>query len=121
MSTNKPSDYLKKHSKDPKLPEKTSFKYSDTHKPHVPSLREKPQMADKSTKNFVTANAVANITAVAKKPLPKYVDDPSGATHLLESSGLVPKYLHKKEYGMVPSYIDQRKKEMEEAQAEYDR
>lgn len=78
-------------------------------------------MAGKTTKNFITTNAIANITTVPKKPSPKYVDDPSGASHNLETSGLVPKFIHKKEYGKVPPYLDQRKREMAEAQAEYDR
>ena len=38
-----------------------------------------------------------------------------------QTSGLVPKYCQKQEYGKVPSYLEQRKREMAEAQEEYDR
>lgn len=78
-------------------------------------------MAAKSGKNFITTNAIANITAVPKQPVPKYVDTPAGETHCLEESGLLPKYVHKKEYGQVPQYLYQRRQEMAEAQATYER
>ena len=78
-------------------------------------------MAAKSGKNFVTTNAIANITSIPKKPVPKYVDTNTGATHRLEESGLMPKYVHKKEYGEVPQYLQQHRKEMAEAQASYER
>ena len=103
------------------MPENSTFKYTCKKKPHVPPHTEQPQLAGKSTKNFITTNAIANITAVSKKPVPRYVDAPTGATHNLEPSGLMPKYCTKKDYGKVPPYLDQRKKEMAEAQAEYDR
>ena len=78
-------------------------------------------MATKSTKDFVKTNALANITAVPKKPTPKYVDSPTGKSHDLEKSGLLPKYIKKDDFGQVPTYLEERKKELEEAQAEYAR
>ena len=33
----------------------------------------------------------------------------------------MPQYIHKKTYGKVPDYLELRKKEMAEAQAEYER
>lgn len=90
-------------------------------KPRVPTLNDKPQMAEKSTKDFVKTNAIGNITAIPKKAKPKYTDSPKGTTHLLEESGLLPQYVHKKTYGKVPEYLETRKKEMTEAQLEYER
>ena len=78
-------------------------------------------MAEKTSKNFITTNAVSNILAVPTKPTPKYVDSPFGAAHNLEGSGLMPLYTHKTEYGKVPVYIEKRKKEMAEAQTEYEK
>ena len=59
------------------------FKYpnSDSRRPAVPSHREQPQMGTKSTKNFITTNAVNNIMSVSRKPAPKYVDTAVGAKH----------------------------------------
>lgn len=90
-------------------------------KPHLPTLQERPQMAAKTDKDFLKTNAISTITAVPKKPKPKYTDSPNGTTHLLEESGLVPQYIHKKTYGRVPEYLETRRKEMTEAQLEYER
>jgi len=73
-----------------------------------------------SEKNFIKDNALSNIKSTAKRPIPKYVDTPSGNSRELLPSGLYPKYSQKNEYGKVPDYIVQRKKEAEEAQREYD-
>ena len=56
------------------------FKYpdSDSCKPAVPSHSDKPQMGSKTTKNFITTNAVNNIMSVPRKPAPKYVDTVMG-------------------------------------------
>ncbi|KAL5497331.1 hypothetical protein EMCRGX_G013791 [Ephydatia muelleri] len=120
---NSPNDYLRKHSKEPKLTGDSTFKYpdSDSRKPSVPKHTEKPQMGTTSSKNFISTNVATNVTAVPKKPTPKYVDTAMGDRFDLEKSGLVPKYLKKKEYGEVPAYLKQREQEMTEAQAEYDR
>lgn len=77
-------------------------------------------MAVKSNKNFVTANAVENIMSIPKKPEKKYADTKMGATHQLEPSGLTPKYRNKKDFGKTPEYLEKRKKEIEQAQVEYD-
>lgn len=116
-----PQDYLKR-SKEPKLPEKKAFQYPDqsSRRPAVPPHTERPQMGAKSSKNFITTNAVTNVMSVPRKPAPKYVDTAGGSRHELEKSGLVPKYVNKKDYGQVPPYLEQRKQEMEEAQAMYD-
>lgn len=77
-------------------------------------------MGVKTNKDFVKTNAVESINAVAKKPTEKYVDTVKGATHALAPSGLVPRYLQKKDYGKTPIYLTKRKEEMEEAQREYE-
>merc|ERR1719310_1223095 len=68
--------------------------------PPVPRRSEKPIMNLVSSKNFVTANAVENILAAPKKVVQE-----------------VPDYLHKDDYGKVPAYLTQIKKDIEE---EYD-
>ena len=78
-------------------------------------------MAKKTTRNFLTTNAIESITAIPKKPIPKYVDSPQGASHKLEGSGLVPEFIHKKEYGRSPEYLEKRRLEMEKMQVEYER
>lgn len=90
-------------------------------------------MGSKSTRNFITTNAVSTIMSVPRKPLAKYVDTAGGATHDLEvsacpqqgvwlpslcvigndchslnlqDSGLVPKYLQKKVWFHVIAQAD---------------
>jgi len=77
-------------------------------------------MGIKSTKNFITTNAVENIMSVPKKPAANFVDTKKGDTQPLEISGLVPKYLKRKDFGEVPEYLTRRKEEVARAQAEYD-
>ena len=89
-------------------------------KPAVPRRDERPVMGSKTEKNFIKSNAIENINANAKKSEPKYVDAPSGSTHPLVPSGLVPKYVVKKEYGKVPGYLEKRKEEQTLAQESYD-
>lgn len=128
VSVNKPDQFLKKHSKEMRTPPKASPVKKDTllsssieRKPHVPRAHERPQMATKTEKDFLKTNAISTITAVPKKPKPKYIDTPSGDTHLLEESGLIPQYVLKKTYGKVPEYLETRRKEMTEAQLEYEK
>ena len=98
VEVNPPSQYLTKGSKEPRLPEKTDFKYSDADKarPPVPKHDEKPLMGLKSNKDFVKTNAVENIMSVPKQPAVNFVDTAKGSTHPLEPSGLMPKYTKKK-------------------------
>ncbi|XP_046545897.1 enkurin-like [Haliotis rubra] len=116
-------NFLKKREKEPKLPTKQEYNYpdEDRKKPPVPKKDDKPLMGLKTTKNFLTINAVENITSVPKKPEKKFADTRIGDTHTLEPSGLEPHFIHKKEYGEVPTYLQRRKVEMDRAQEEYDR
>jgi hypothetical protein len=118
-----PQDFLKKHSKEQKLPEREARATNRECKPQrplVPRHTEQPQMGSKSNKNYVTTNAVNNIMAVPRKPAAKYVDTVSGDTFDLVASGLVPKYTNKKDYGKVPGFLERRREDMTAAQAEYD-
>lgn len=114
-------NFLKKHSKEPKLPDKREFKYPDEERkrPSVPKKQEQPLMGLKTNKNFITTNAVQNITSVPKKPEKIFVDTKKGDKNYLEPSGLEPVYIHKKDYGNKPQYLTKRQEEMRRAQEEY--
>jgi len=122
VAVNEPKKFLKKHEKEPKLPDKSVYMYPDENarRPPVPKHTEKPVMGLKSNKNFITNNAVENIMSVPKKPAAKFADTKDGKINDLEPSGLVPKYLKKKDYGKTPAYLVQRKEDMEQAQRDYD-
>ncbi|XP_062517672.1 enkurin-like [Corticium candelabrum] len=118
---NSTQDFLKKRSGEPKLPEPSPFKYPDKEKrPTVPTRKDQPMMGVKCNKDFIKTNAVETINSVAKKPSERYADTVKGATHALTPSGLVPKYLQKKDYGKTPGYLTKRREEMEQAQREYE-
>lgn len=114
-----PAEYLKKNEKHPPLPEswficgflclacylnivfyltEREFKYPDAEnrKPKIPASDDKPVMGMRTTKNFITQNAVQNIMSVAKKPEKNFVDTRKGDSHALPPSGLEPKFIHKK-------------------------
>ncbi|KAL4228190.1 hypothetical protein ACF0H5_013624 [Mactra antiquata] len=114
-------NFLKKHSKEPQLPDKREFKYPDEERrrPNVPQKDDKPLMGLKTTKNFITTNAVQNITSVPKRPEKVYVDTKKGDKNYLEPSGLEPVFTHKKDYGCTPQYLTKRQEEMKRAQEEY--
>ncbi|CAL1597462.1 unnamed protein product [Knipowitschia caucasica] len=116
-----PEKFLKKHSKEPKVSDKPqSAKEGRIHplqKPPVPTRAEISQMAvhpkqDKdSTKTF---------TCTTTKPKPISVDGHKGHREELENSGLVPKYIKKKDFGKVPVYLLRHNAEKQKAQEEYD-
>ena len=74
------------------------FKYPDSEqrKPPVPRPNDRPVMGLRTTKDYVTQNAVENIQSVARRPDKTYVDTRRGDKHSLIPSGLEPVYLHKK-------------------------
>ncbi|XP_018556259.1 enkurin [Lates calcarifer] len=115
-----PDKYLKKHAKEPKLPEKTERSKevrntSTMRKPPVPARTDNPPMGIHTKRDFIKTAAV-----VPMKPEPTCVDTNKGHKQRLENSGLVPKYIKKKDYGEVPEYILQRSEEERRAQEEYD-
>ncbi|XP_058524889.1 enkurin [Ochotona princeps] len=116
-----PKDFLKKHSKEKILPPKKKFEWNEPRKPAVPARTDHPIMGIQSGKNFINTNAADVIMGVAKKPKPIYVDKRTGDRHDLETSGLLPKYINKKDYGVTPKYICVRNEEVRQAQEEYNR
>ncbi|KAG9340099.1 hypothetical protein JZ751_022022, partial [Albula glossodonta] len=123
METPSPEKFLRKHSKEPQLPEKKPFTYMDgdgQRKPPVPARNEQPKMGIYSAKNYIRDNAIKNALAIPKRPQPIYADTKRGDKQPLECSGLVPKYSKKKDYGQTPEYLQQRKEEERRAQEEYD-
>ncbi|XP_009868133.1 PREDICTED: enkurin isoform X2 [Apaloderma vittatum] len=116
-----PKNFLKKHSKEPKLParkkEQDSKKLPEL---SVPRRTDHPVMGIQSNKNFINTNAIAAITGPPKKPQPICVDGRQGDKYLLQTSGLVPKYIKKKDYGVTPKYLTRRNEEMERARKEYE-
>ncbi|XP_039088983.1 enkurin isoform X1 [Hyaena hyaena] len=114
-----PKNFLKKHSKEKTLPPKKKFYWNEPKKPPVPLRTDIPVMGIQSEKNFININAADIIMGVAKKPKPLYVDKRTGDKHDLETSGLFPKYINKKDYGVIPEYICKRNEEVKKAQEEY--
>jgi len=116
---NAPNDFLKKNSPPDNALTGPSFKYPTAERrPPVPShkVEYKPNY---SQKNFINKNAVDVIKAPAKKPIPKYVDTRGGHKSELVPSGLYPKYSQKEDYGKVPEYLIEKRRQEEEAQREY--
>lgn len=89
-------------------------------KPAVPKVNEQNPKAKKTTKNFIVANAVENITSVSRKPKLNYVDTNSGNTNDTISSGLVPRFSLKADFGKTPDYLTKRQNTIMQAQEEYD-
>lgn len=93
-----PKNYLKKRSSDAK-PATGNFQYSDaaTRKPSVPTREQKPIYGLKTSKDYVTANAVENILRI---PAPNRNEEPD--------------WLQKPDYGQVPEYLRKVNQEREE-------
>ncbi|XP_015683869.1 enkurin-like [Protobothrops mucrosquamatus] len=107
-----PKEYLRKHAKERKLPKCTHEHVKrQPIKAQLPLQSDRPLMGIQSEKNFVTANVAEAIMAVAKKPLHACVDQRRGEKFLLDDSGLVQRFLKKKDFGVTPKYIHRRKKE----------
>lgn len=115
-----PKDFLKKHSKEKTLPPKKKFDWNEPRKPPVPLRTEHPVMGIQNDKNFINANATDVIMGMTRKYKPIYVDKRTGDKHDLETSGLVPKYINKKDYGVIPDYICKRNEEVKKSQKDYD-
>lgn len=122
VPTRAPNDFLKKHENEPKLPEKSKFQYkdADNKRPAVPKKDEVPILGLKTNKDFIKQNAVENIMSVPKKPEKNFVDTRGGHKQPLEPSGMEPLYVHKKDFGKTPEYLEKRKEEIQRAQDEYD-
>ncbi|XP_054622052.1 enkurin isoform X2 [Dunckerocampus dactyliophorus] len=113
-----PDKYLKKHSKEAQLPEKKEGcrRTCTAKKPPIPSRTEHPPMGIHTQRNFMKTT-----TAAPMKPQPASVDTNRGHKELLEHSGLIPKYIKKKDYGQVPEYLQQRSEEKQINVEKYNR
>ncbi|XP_028822284.1 enkurin isoform X4 [Denticeps clupeoides] len=118
-----PEKFLLKHSKEPRLPDKKPFSYPDNtaRKAPLPVNTDPAGAGSSARKDFVKTNAMETIAATARRPQPVYADTKTGHKNLLENSGLVPKYLKKKDFGQTPDYILQRREEARRAQQQFDR
>ncbi|KAL8164732.1 UNVERIFIED_CONTAM: hypothetical protein K2H54_003553 [Gekko kuhli] len=117
-----PKDFLQKYSKTPKLPKRKKVQGSKKSPVlTMPQRMERPIMGLRSRKNFITANAAEAILLVPKKPLRACVDVRKGDKFLIDHSGLVQKYLKKKDFGAVPKYLAKRKEEAQRAKEESDK
>jgi hypothetical protein len=120
----RPSDYLKAHEKEFKLPDKPTVSRSfeeKERKPLVPhQINDRPLLGVKTSKNFVSQNAVDAIMAVPKRPEKNVVDTRRGDKFPLDPSGLAPVYIKKRDFGAVPSYVIARKEESQRAKQEYE-
>ncbi|NXH46240.1 ENKUR protein, partial [Dicaeum eximium] len=113
-----PNDFLQKRSKEPKLaPKKKELDGKKLLPLSVPPRTYHP--ITHITKNFINKNAVAVITGEPKKPRHFCVDTRQGDKYLLEPSGLFPKYIKKKNYGVLPKYVTQRNEEIKREEEEY--
>ncbi|XP_039983150.1 enkurin [Xiphias gladius] len=115
-----PDKYLKKHSKEAKLLEQTQCSKGvrnicTVKKPAVPARTDNPPMGIHTKRDFIKTT-----TVVPMKPQPTCVDTNKGTKQRLENSGLVPKYIKKKDYGEVPEYLLERYEEEQRAQEQYD-
>jgi hypothetical protein len=92
-----PKTFLKKGTVKPVTKETVQRARTESSKPTVPSRSERPVMGLQTSKNFVVANAVENILSVPK-PL---------------SDGKID-YTKKPDYGKVPEYLSDIKKQIDE-------
>lgn len=117
VNVSPPNDYLKKSNKALPTPTPVTQK-KVTRKPPLPT-DQNPQ-SKPTGKDFIRTNAIENITSVPRKPKAHYCDTKDGHKNDLIRSGLVPVYTLKEDFGEVPEYLVQRKRETKEAQDRYD-
>ncbi|XP_068438097.1 enkurin [Clinocottus analis] len=115
-----PERYLKKHSKEPNLAKETVCskdvdQIPTVKKPSISSKTDQPLMGFHTKRDFLKTP----VTTMPMKPEPTRVDTRNGDKQPLENSGLVPKYIKKKQYGEVPEYLQQRTTNERRAKEEY--
>jgi len=106
-------------------------KQPNSEKPEVPrrqdwikTMREMSQAKEKQAEHLqarskIQENAIRNIYSIPKLPKKIYVDSVYGNKNDLLTSGLVPRYINKENYGKTPSYINKRKEQIEETEKQY--
>lgn len=94
-----PSEFMKAGSKTTniKLPAPKAFIRDEEKKPGVPTREEKPIYGLKTSKNYITANAVENILQAPRR-----------------LAGSEAKFTDKEDYGRVPEYLQRIKQERKE-------
>lgn len=119
-----PEDFLKKTdgstAQMPRPPKCKNQRLVNGRKPNVPRHNDQNLVPQQSNKDFIKANAVENITSVPRKPKLQYVDTNTGKKNDLISSGLVPRFTLKKEYGKLPEYLKNRNEQVQHSQDCYD-
>lgn len=118
VRVSQPEEYLKKSDK--ALPEPQRMAKKESRKPAVPTRYEQNKVAAQTEKDFIKTNAIENITSVPRKPKAEYCDTNTGHKNDLLTSGLVPRYTMKAEFGELPQYLINRNQEVKAAQERYD-
>uniref|UniRef100_A0A8C5PS58 Enkurin domain-containing protein n=1 Tax=Leptobrachium leishanense TaxID=445787 RepID=A0A8C5PS58_9ANUR len=118
-----PKQYLQKHTNEAKLSQKGALLKREPRcldegrrRPPVPLRIDHPAMGERSQKSFIKTNINSVTMAEPKKPQPIMVDTNNGDKQVLETSGLVPKYIKKKDFGSTPQYLLKRIREARQAQ-----
>jgi len=120
VKVSEPANYLKKSDKALPEPSQATTSKKQSRKPKVPTRYEQNKVAEKTEKDFIKTNAIENITSVPRKPTAKYCDTKFGNTNDLLTSGLVPRYTMKEDFGKLPQYLVARNQEVRQAQERYD-
>ncbi|KAJ3108586.1 hypothetical protein HDU97_000868 [Phlyctochytrium planicorne] len=100
VEVNRTDGYLKKGDRE-KLKPKADVFVPDRSVRKAPVPKEPGKTPAKTSKDFIRLNALENINSSAKKPFDSTVD-----------------YRHKKDYGVAPTYLTKRQRQMEKAKEE---
>uniref|UniRef100_A0A3B3YVI5 Enkurin domain-containing protein n=1 Tax=Poecilia mexicana TaxID=48701 RepID=A0A3B3YVI5_9TELE len=99
----KPPRYVPKHMATIRLEQKSN---KQAWKTMGPAKLELPSPSNYLKKNFLKQ---LTTTTADVKPKPSRVDFAQAHKQLLQSAGLIPKYIVKKDYGEIPKYLQQRR------------
>ncbi|XP_015519849.1 enkurin [Neodiprion lecontei] len=78
----------------------------------LPELPQDPTVT--ARKNFKLENIVNVKRSRPQQPKKRYVDTRYGSAHDLEASGLLPIYIHRADYGKIPSFVSSKNIKKEE-------
>ncbi|KAJ8278093.1 hypothetical protein GJAV_G00083740 [Gymnothorax javanicus] len=98
----------------------TPFKEENLKKMPMSTRSDNSWKRPQTKKDFIKSNAIDIINSQPRKPQAASVLTKNGDVQLLENSGLLPKFVNKKDYGQIPEYMKQRK-EMEREQEEHEK
>ncbi|XP_034022141.1 enkurin isoform X2 [Thalassophryne amazonica] len=113
-----PDKFLKKHSKESRPLKEVDHDTCTMKKPAVPLRADRPLMGQQRNTDFIKTNKT--IPLMTQKLKPAFTDTSRGHKQRLEDSGLVPKYIKKKDFGEIPEYLQHFNEEVQRAQEEYD-